>query len=90
MTDVDLHDQAAVNAVLLDRTERIEKELFGNGRPGVLVGVATLRSEVDDIQKRIPSNREKRAGWAAIIVAIITAAGSVLAAYSSRVAAAIQ
>lgn len=42
--DIDPSDQAAVNAVLLDRSERIERAIFGNGQPGVLADVAALKA----------------------------------------------
>lgn len=77
-------------AVIFDRTERIEKEIFGNGRPGIVADLSTLKTEVADLQKRAPTTREKQAGWAAILIAVITAVGGVLAAYSGRAIAAIQ
>lgn len=43
-TTIDPRDQASVNAILLERTERFEHALFGNGQPGVLADVAALKS----------------------------------------------
>jgi hypothetical protein len=86
--DVNPQDQDRVNAVLLDRSERMEKALFGNGDPesGLLAVVATHGEAIEGLQdwlaetrvelrERTPSVREKQglmASGAAGLLALVT------------------
>jgi hypothetical protein len=79
-------DQQAVNAVLLDRSERVEHALFGNGQPGILERTAALETGQDDLRadldERVPSVARKRAGVGGAIagaVAFLVVLGGELA-----------
>jgi hypothetical protein len=59
--------------------KRLDIDMNGNGRPGIKEQVAVLKDSVEDIKAGAPSSKEKKVGWAAIAVAIITSIGGVLA-----------
>lgn len=92
-----------------DRTLRADRELFGNGRPGLISTVAAAVSRIEamehetelirqpaldrlakaeqlieDIDRRAPSDKEKRAGWATIGVALVVAIGGVAVEWLKR------
>ena len=72
MSPEDMSDSDKI-AVLLDRSERIEKALLGNGRPGLIAEVATIVEKVDDLDKRAPSKKEKYGAIGGILAAMVLA-----------------
>lgn len=65
--------------VIFDRSERVEKALYGNGQPGALSRLAAMETLVEDINKRAPSRKEKLAAWSTIVCALIAGVASILA-----------
>lgn len=69
-------------AVIFDRSERIERALYGE--EGMVAGFAVMRTEVDTLKNSVPSGRERKAAWAAIVTALIGMAGTVGTAVLGR------
>lgn len=73
---IDPQDQSAVNAILLDRTERIQMALFGNGDPTAgLIGIVAAHGEAvealqAEFEERAPTKREKYAALEARVSAL--------------------
>ncbi len=63
-------------AVLLDRSERLDDAMFGNGRRGLIAEVAALKQGQTDHEKTEHSpTRRAVAGGAAGVVALVVAFG---------------
>jgi hypothetical protein len=62
--------------ILVDRSERIEHALYGNGQKGALDKLSVLQAEMLDVQARIPTKTEKNSGIASLIgIVIVSAVG---------------
>lgn len=66
-------------AILLDRSERIEKAVFGP--PSTAERIAVLESEMDDVEERITGPKERAAVRVGVPIALLASLGTILRAF---------